>query len=370
MIFVEEIKEKIIVDAANEPIEKSQKRQYKKRNPKVGMAPKFKLSRFDSIFLQLLKEGISEIEELRKKFNLGKIEFEDRLKLLQQEGYLNADFNSGRITLSLKAVNEYSPKWKKAADEWLGRKEKRLKLKEAVSQQDPNTKEQSIRDEKPQSIPDISKTIQSKLPIEMLWREIESRRNEIASLPEDVRKEETIDIMDLMRKFGPTDKQKDLLNKPSPFVERHMPSKKSIVKNPSESKSQKSSHLRIDPQSAKTSASETNSSLQPKSAASESSSISKPPYNRAISDLSRQAAEIEASGEKCELCKTGFIISVKEEEHSPKFGHCFCGAPYHKDCYEGIIAGDTKCVRCGRKMSSSSDFKVEDAFKQIRDISF
>ncbi|MBI5224632.1 hypothetical protein HY989_02070 [Candidatus Micrarchaeota archaeon] len=367
---MEEIQEKIIVDAADEPIEKSQKRQYKKRKPKAETAPKFKLSRFDSIFIQILKEGISEIEELRKKFNLGKIEFEERLKLLQQEGYLNADFNSGRITLSLKAVNEYSPKWKKAADEWLGRKEKRLKQKETVLQDGPNLKEPSISNEKSQSIPDISKTIQAKLPIEMLWREIESRRNEIASLPEDKRKEETIDIMDLMRKFGPTDKQKDLLNKPSPFVERHMPNKKSIVKNSSESKSQKSPHLRADSASTENSPSESNTSLQPKSSASENSSIAKPTYNRAISDLSRQAAELEASGEKCELCKTGFIISVKEEEHSPKFGHCFCGAPYHKDCYEGIIAGDTKCVRCGRKMSSSSDFKVEDAFKQIRDISF
>ncbi|MFH1443419.1 MAG: hypothetical protein ABIG96_05275, partial [Candidatus Micrarchaeota archaeon] len=97
----------------------------------------------------------------------------------------------------------------------------------------------------------------------------------------------------------------------------------------------------------------------------------KPYYSRAVSEMAKKTEESSDPGENCELCKTGFIISVKKEEHNPKYGHCFCGAPYHKDCFEAVIAGDTQCVRCGRRLGGGgADFKVEEAFKQITDISY
>ncbi|MFH0972151.1 MAG: hypothetical protein V1835_06315 [Candidatus Micrarchaeota archaeon] len=350
---MDQMQEKIVTDMeASAPEPKAEKAPRLKKEKKIklpGKGEKFKLSKFDFILLQLLKEGKTDFGESRKTFNLDMPEFSERLLQLRDANYLTFDEAQNRISISMRSINDYSPKWKKAADEWLGRKEKKTRQK---AQPLEKTAEPEIMTEQL----DLSKTIRAKLPLELLYKELETRHAKILELPEDKRAEETIDIMDLMKKYGPTDAQKDLLTKKSPFVERYM--------NKNGQKAEEKTKKADQPKGQmKTDSSETE--IKPDNPAA-----AKPYYNRAISDLSRQAAELEASGEKCELCKTGFLISVKAGEHNPKYGHCFCGAPYHKDCYEGITAGDGKCVKCGRKMAAGSDFKMEEAFKQIRDISF
>lgn len=74
----------------------------------------------------------------------------------------------------------------------------------------------------------------------------------------------------------------------------------------------------------------------------------------------------EEQKEKCELCKGVFSLSVKGG--NPKFGHCFCGAAYHKDCYEAIMNGDKHCARCGRKLELYLNKESEEAVKSIRDV--
>ncbi|MEK6954844.1 MAG: hypothetical protein AABX01_07570 [Candidatus Micrarchaeota archaeon] len=364
---MDEIQERIIVEM--EPAidaripEKKQKGPRKKRAIAVPLkaGPKLRLEKFDFILLQLLKEGKSDASEMRAIFNVGEAEFLERLKSLGEGGYISFSGDSKSIFLSMKGVNDYSEKWKKAADAWLGRKEKKIKAKPegngAVSAID--SQNQHPTDNKPI---DFSHTIQAKLPVEILWKAIEQRHVQIQELPEEKRSEETIDIMDLMRRFGPTDEQKRLLKKTSPFVERH------IVK-----KDGKDFDAKADDTIDKQSPNSEKRNSPSKNASKPNSDIAKPFYNRAISEMSSKAAEISSNDEKCELCKTGFMISVKQEEHNPKYGHCFCGAPYHKDCFEAIISGDTKCVRCGRRLGGGGamgDFKVEEAFKQITDISF
>ena len=71
--------------------------------------------------------------------------------------------------------------------------------------------------------------------------------------------------------------------------------------------------------------------------------------------------------EACELCKAKFKLNVKNTDES-KFGHCFCGASFHKDCYESILERDGKCVRCGRKLAQVFDRKTEDAVKGIKNV--
>ncbi len=363
VVHVDQIQEKIVTEM-EEPIVESRPEAVKMEQPKDRKAPrtrkerriklppkelKFRLSKFDFILLQLLKEGKTDLEEVRKTFNLEKQEFCDRLTQLRDANYLAFDESRSLIGLSMRGVNDYSLKWRKAADEWLGRKEKKIKVKAESLAEKPQQAE-----DKPEVI-NLANTIQAKLPLELLYKELETRHAKILELPEEKRAEETIDIMDLMKRYGPTESQRDLLTKKSPFVERYM-SKNGLKEGKNKKAEQPKGQVKSEEMENK--------------ASNENPTAAKPYYNRAISELSRQAAEIEEKGEKCELCKTGFLISVKADEHNPKYGHCFCGAPYHKDCYEGIVAGDGKCIKCGRKLGSGSDFKMEEAFKQIRDISF
>ncbi len=71
--------------------------------------------------------------------------------------------------------------------------------------------------------------------------------------------------------------------------------------------------------------------------------------------------------EACELCKAKFKLNVKNTEQA-KYGHCFCGASFHKDCYESLLDNGGSCVRCGRKLKLMFDKKTEDAVKGIKNV--
>jgi hypothetical protein len=71
--------------------------------------------------------------------------------------------------------------------------------------------------------------------------------------------------------------------------------------------------------------------------------------------------------EVCELCKSKFSLSVNGKGH-PKFGHCFCGAAYHKDCYEALIGSTKKCVRCGKTLKLYLNKDSEEAVRVIRGV--
>jgi hypothetical protein len=67
------------------------------------------------------------------------------------------------------------------------------------------------------------------------------------------------------------------------------------------------------------------------------------------------------------LCKTGFSASVRPSESHPKYGHCFCGAAYHKDCYDAILEGEKRCLDCGRKLVLAVDLKSQEAIGALKD---
>ncbi|VVB67168.1 Uncharacterised protein [Candidatus Norongarragalina meridionalis] len=68
----------------------------------------------------------------------------------------------------------------------------------------------------------------------------------------------------------------------------------------------------------------------------------------------------------CELCKAPFKISTGAE-NNPRYGHCFCGAAYHQDCYETLAATGANCVRCGKKIKLTVDRRTEEAMKGVKD---
>ena len=71
--------------------------------------------------------------------------------------------------------------------------------------------------------------------------------------------------------------------------------------------------------------------------------------------------------EVCELCKGKFSLSVNGKSN-PKFGHCFCGAAYHKDCYEALIGSTKNCVRCGKTLKLYLNKDSEEAVRTIRSV--
>ncbi|NYZ78136.1 hypothetical protein H0N96_01920 [Candidatus Micrarchaeota archaeon] len=78
-------------------------------------------------------------------------------------------------------------------------------------------------------------------------------------------------------------------------------------------------------------------------------------------------ALIVDGGEACELCKTNFKLAVGNDSN-PKHGHCFCGAAYHKDCYESLTDNSGKCVRCGKKLKLELSKQSEDAVKELKEV--
>ncbi|MBI5635733.1 hypothetical protein HY993_02100 [Candidatus Micrarchaeota archaeon] len=86
----------------------------------------------------------------------------------------------------------------------------------------------------------------------------------------------------------------------------------------------------------------------------------------ATTPFAERAQSTSPSDDKCELCKSAFSLSVGKGS-SPKFGHCFCGAAYHKDCFESIADNNSSCIRCGRKLELSVDKKTVEIVKGIKD---
>ena len=73
-----------------------------------------------------------------------------------------------------------------------------------------------------------------------------------------------------------------------------------------------------------------------------------------------------APTESCELCKEEFRLAMVGG--NAKYGHCFCGAAYHKDCYEGVLEADGLCVRCGRKLDKVLQKETRDEMKKIKSV--
>ncbi len=73
------------------------------------------------------------------------------------------------------------------------------------------------------------------------------------------------------------------------------------------------------------------------------------------------------TNERCGLCKSPFKLSMQDNSMA-KFGHCFCGSAYHKDCYEHILTGDKRCLKCNSEMKMQLDQKSKEALGKIREM--
>ena len=83
-------------------------------------------------------------------------------------------------------------------------------------------------------------------------------------------------------------------------------------------------------------------------------------------DAVKEMIERTTQSGACELCQAEFHLSVNPSENNPKYGYCFCGASYHKDCYEHLVNTQGSCVRCGKKLQIRMDKASEDAVKAVK----
>jgi len=83
-------------------------------------------------------------------------------------------------------------------------------------------------------------------------------------------------------------------------------------------------------------------------------------------DAVKEMIEKTTQAGVCELCQAPFHLSVNAPENNPKYGYCFCGASYHRDCYEHLINSQNSCVRCGKKLQIRMDKASEDAVKAVK----
>jgi len=83
-------------------------------------------------------------------------------------------------------------------------------------------------------------------------------------------------------------------------------------------------------------------------------------------DAVKELIEKTTQAGVCELCQAQFHLSVNASENNPKYGYCFCGASYHKDCYEHLVSSRNSCVRCGKKLQLRMDKASEDAVRAVK----
>jgi len=83
-------------------------------------------------------------------------------------------------------------------------------------------------------------------------------------------------------------------------------------------------------------------------------------------DAVKEMIEKTTQAGVCELCQAPFHLSVNTLENNPKYGYCFCGASYHKDCYEHLVNSRSSCVRCGKKLQIRMDRASEDAVRAVK----
>ncbi|MBU1197634.1 hypothetical protein KJ765_03920 [Candidatus Micrarchaeota archaeon] len=282
----------------------------RKRKLKKKKTSKPKLQKFDVVLLQLLKEGVSSLEELQRIFNVHEREFLKRLQTLMRRKLIVMDEEKKGLKLSIAGVNAYQPRWKEAADAWLERK--------AMAW-----------------VPDVEEETTS-IPVEETPPKLEPEKtNEIIEFPEEPPKEKKteLDLTELMEKYGPNEAQRIRNSKQSPFLERHV-----------KKRAEKNERPRIE--------------------------LKRPEPVVQQTVFSQKNIRMDhEKRESCELCKGTFVTSVNSAKNRPKYGHCFCGAAYHKDCFEAIVQGDKHCINCGRKLALALDMKAEEAVKDLEDLS-
>lgn len=225
---------------------------------------KLKLESFDQDLLKLIRRGTQNFQDIVLMLGVNPQETLLRVNLLKEHGFVIENEAQGKLSLTVKAYNEFKPKTLELSTE-----KKSRQVKTTLEPAKTSVMEQ-IREQPQRTAAQASGKI---------------------------------DLMELLEKGAPRGQNVELLKK---------------------------------------------------APSSQQAQTAQPEKN------------VSAGKETCQLCKEEFKLSMVGSR--PKYGHCFCGAAYHKDCYEGILSADGKCVRCGRKLEFELLKETRDEIHKIKSV--
>jgi hypothetical protein len=299
--------------AEAEPVEK----------PRVIRKPrkkKFKATKFDKALARLIVNGERSAQKIRDSLRVDVDAFEAALARLTGEGLVvRGKFDNDYLSFTVKGFDEFSALFRKT-----------LAAAETPGEAEDAAAANVVWDAR-----------QTLLKTEEEQREKEKQGNEKDALHKALADEEKkllsasftakeeIDLEDAFKKGAPNDSQPE---------KKEAKQKKEREK---EKEKEKTKPLEID--AVATSKTELKKTLETEVAKAE-----------------KGAAMRVGENEVCELCRAPFKIGVGSTRSHPKYGHCFCGAAYHKDCYETLATEqEGKCVRCGKKLKLALDARSE-----------
>ncbi|NYZ75560.1 hypothetical protein H0O03_04845 [Candidatus Micrarchaeota archaeon] len=270
-----------------------------------------KLERFDKKILQLLENGELTLTELQARFKIAPLDFDRRLNSLAREKYVHLTKDEfPKIQLGIKGFNALEQRAKRQA-------------------------------KKPKEKPVVQERQEPLVPIEPI-----SLAPQTVSQEKTLSEEETHLIetqpFEIPDTAGPSPGQKPpkeynpLIHGPLKLL-TEVPATQQPASQPPQQNEQKS-------------------------------------VAQALSDekLPKAAQKLnlrwEKENEVCELCKADFKLSLNPQENNPIYGHCFCGAAYHQDCYESLAQNGGRCARCGRAVELKLDQRSQSALKQIKNL--
>lgn len=287
-----------------------------KRQPRRKPAKGFKLTRFDEDAFKLLRRGAASVAAIT--IEMGVDAGEVRRRLLQLEKRKLVTFNAGNsdsVGLTVKGYNEYSPKTLETSSEKKRKTAGTNAFGEAAAQQAISAQEPTKEPVKETAEAPVEET--AKEPFEETLTQATELNTPAGTdipagnnIPTDS-PQEKVDLAELLARGAPRSR--------SVFIERQ---------GRAENKERQATR------------------------------------QEKVEGAPAKPSHLE--GESCDLCKEPFKLSVGGG--NPKFGHCFCGAAYHKDCHEAILDGDGRCVRCGRALGKVLDRKSVEAMRQLKGV--
>jgi len=339
---------------------------------------------FSIHFMKLLDEGINGKTELQKKLKVLPIEFEQKIKELYDKNYIGFDDHDKNIIWkTIKGFNEFPPKEKKEKKpaEQKAEKPEIQKLKAQI-EADMQQKEPAVNFiAKP-----VPAMFRHQLPLQDLFAKkselnVETelkradgtrfgQRDAGAIIFEPKSEEEIVKyfesregeigrLEELIKKGAP--KQGQILPKLKQFSERLLGLEERLQRDAPQNT----------PGQTRIIIPKEDGNLQGISQEKQASSpkLQSPQIQAQIAMQKQQIQAIQNEqtdgNEKCELCKSPFKLSIQENEMA-KFGHCFCGAAYHKDCYDHLLSTEKRCLRCNSELKLQLDQKSKEALSKIK----
>jgi hypothetical protein len=294
-----------------------------------------KLTRFDKAFLECVGNGNSDCVAIAEQFNVAEQEVLERAEQLQKKKLIFFDSEKKEAKLSLKGFNSINPS------------------KKTLEEKKPQTPEPPIQ---------VSQSTVQQIP-EIPLKSSESQ--ELPPVSSEVLVEKVPETKPVKRKRQPRKSKEGAKAEPGQLTIRESAPQAGDFDAIEilQMESKKAEAMRAVEKQSKTKPSPVYSILEKQATNQQQQKTAQQQPSPSTNAPQTQ----QGNGEKCALCRAEFSYSPSEQDKL-KHGHCFCGAPYHKDCYESILNSDGLCINCGKRLSITLDRQSEEAVRGIKSV--